>query len=312
MTATQLQFRRGTAAQMATFTGAPGEVVVDTSNNRVVVHDGTTAGGWPAARIAELAPQCGRLSYVSATQIKFAPFNGGSVKIAGLLYAIPSAGVTTANTSVYVNGTAGQNLAASTLYYVYLFNNAGTLTVDFSATGHAADTTTANVGVEIKSGDNSRTLIGMIFTNASSQFSDAPATRFVASWFNRRNRDAASVALSGATTTSVNVFVEISNSSSGRMALISWGDEAICITMLGQVVNSALGNTDYINFGDNSTATIANNGAMFVNSASAGYNDFTASAYTPSEGFHNYFQLACEASPGTATFYTQLFAVVRQ
>lgn len=49
MTATQLQFRRGTAAQMATFAGAPGEVVVDTSNNRVVVHDGTTAGGWPAA-----------------------------------------------------------------------------------------------------------------------------------------------------------------------------------------------------------------------------------------------------------------------
>lgn len=49
MTATQIQFRRGSAAQMATFTGAQGEVVVDTTNKRVVVHDGVTAGGWPMA-----------------------------------------------------------------------------------------------------------------------------------------------------------------------------------------------------------------------------------------------------------------------
>jgi hypothetical protein len=49
MTATQIQFRRGSAAQMATFTGAQGEVVVDTTNKRVVVHDGATAGGWPMA-----------------------------------------------------------------------------------------------------------------------------------------------------------------------------------------------------------------------------------------------------------------------
>jgi hypothetical protein len=54
MTATQIQFRRGSAAQMATFTGAPGEVVVDTSNNRVVVQDGSTAGGWPAARLTDI------------------------------------------------------------------------------------------------------------------------------------------------------------------------------------------------------------------------------------------------------------------
>jgi hypothetical protein len=183
MTATQLQFRRGSAAQMATFTGAQGEVVVDTSNNRVVVHDGATAGGWPAARIAEVSPQCGRLSYVSATQIKFAPFNGGSIKIAGLLYPIPSAGITAANTSVYVNGVAGQNLAAATLYYVYLFNNAGTLTIDFSTTAYATDTTTGNVGVVIKSGDNTRSLVGWLYTNGSGGFGTGPLLN-VNSWFN--------------------------------------------------------------------------------------------------------------------------------
>ena len=48
-TAVQVQYRRGSSAQVASFTGAQGEMVVDTTNNRVVVQDGSTAGGWPAA-----------------------------------------------------------------------------------------------------------------------------------------------------------------------------------------------------------------------------------------------------------------------
>ena len=50
----QLQLRRGTATQIAAFTGAQGEVVVDTTNNRAVVNDGATAGGWPAAKLSEV------------------------------------------------------------------------------------------------------------------------------------------------------------------------------------------------------------------------------------------------------------------
>jgi hypothetical protein len=53
-TATQVQLRRGTSAQVAAFTGAPGEVVVDTTNSRAVVQDGATAGGWPAAKLYDL------------------------------------------------------------------------------------------------------------------------------------------------------------------------------------------------------------------------------------------------------------------
>ena len=40
-----VQFRRGTTAQHATFTGASGEVTVNTDTNELVVHDGTTVGG---------------------------------------------------------------------------------------------------------------------------------------------------------------------------------------------------------------------------------------------------------------------------
>jgi hypothetical protein len=45
--ASQLQLRRGTTPQHAVFTGAPGEVTVDTDKKTVVVHDGATAGGFP-------------------------------------------------------------------------------------------------------------------------------------------------------------------------------------------------------------------------------------------------------------------------
>jgi major tropism determinant Mtd-like protein len=52
----QLQLRRGSASQVAAFTGAQGEVVVDTTNNRLVVQDGATAGGFAAAKLSETAP----------------------------------------------------------------------------------------------------------------------------------------------------------------------------------------------------------------------------------------------------------------
>jgi hypothetical protein len=45
--ATTLKLRRGTTAQHSSFTGTEGEVTVDTDKDTVVVHDGTTAGGFP-------------------------------------------------------------------------------------------------------------------------------------------------------------------------------------------------------------------------------------------------------------------------
>jgi len=47
---TVVQFRGGTSAQHAAFTGAAREITVDTDTHTVVVHDGATAGGFPLAR----------------------------------------------------------------------------------------------------------------------------------------------------------------------------------------------------------------------------------------------------------------------
>jgi hypothetical protein len=293
MTATQIQFRRGSAAQMATFTGAQGEVVVDTTNNRVVVQDGATAGGWPAARVAEVNQQCGRLSYVSATQIKFAPYNGGNVKIAGTLYQIPSAAITAANSSVYVNGTAAQNLAASTLYYVYLFNNSGTLTVDFCTTGHATDTTTGNVGVEIKSGDNSRTLVGMVRTNGSSQFEDDANGRLVASWFNRQAKSV-NGNVSNQTTTSTTAVTL----ASGFCPFLAWADGEATIAINSVMYVSAAGQYGVMFATDDNGAGFQD--TIQVSTTNTNPNYF-AYNYQPIEGYRTLLFKAL-SSVGTNTF----------
>ena len=45
--ATQVQFRRGTSAETATFIGAIGEVTVDITKRTCVVHDASQPGGYP-------------------------------------------------------------------------------------------------------------------------------------------------------------------------------------------------------------------------------------------------------------------------
>lgn len=50
----QVKRRRDTAANVAAFTPAQGELIVDITNNRLIVGDGATVGGWPAARSIDM------------------------------------------------------------------------------------------------------------------------------------------------------------------------------------------------------------------------------------------------------------------
>ena len=52
--ATAIQRRRGTSTQHSSFTGLAGEITIDTTNNTVVVHDGSTAGGHRLAKYSEI------------------------------------------------------------------------------------------------------------------------------------------------------------------------------------------------------------------------------------------------------------------
>ena len=48
--ATQVQFRRGTTGEHSAFTGAVGEVTVDTEKKTVCIHDASQVGGFPLLR----------------------------------------------------------------------------------------------------------------------------------------------------------------------------------------------------------------------------------------------------------------------
>ena len=69
--ATQVQFRRGTTGQHSAFTGAVGEVTVDTEKRTVCIHDATQAGGFPLLR--EDGSNCNfSIGSLSSCALKFA------------------------------------------------------------------------------------------------------------------------------------------------------------------------------------------------------------------------------------------------
>ena len=69
--ATQVQFRRGTTGQHSAFTGAVGEVTVDTEKKTVCIHDASQAGGFPLLK--EDGSNCNfSIGSLSSCALKFA------------------------------------------------------------------------------------------------------------------------------------------------------------------------------------------------------------------------------------------------
>ena len=71
--AKQLQIRGGTTAQHSTFTGAVREITVDTDKDVIVVHDGTTVGGFPLAKQTSVDS---KVAKVISTDNAVVRFNG--------------------------------------------------------------------------------------------------------------------------------------------------------------------------------------------------------------------------------------------
>ncbi len=70
----QIQLRRGSSAEHETFTGAIGEVTVDTTSNTLRVHDGQTVGGTTLAKRSEI-PDLTPYDYVIEWQMPSADNN---------------------------------------------------------------------------------------------------------------------------------------------------------------------------------------------------------------------------------------------
>jgi len=169
----------------------------------------------------------GRFVYVSSSELQFRPYNGNRIEIGGVGRRIPAAGVSFA--------TSG--LTANTTYYAYVWWDTSTTSMkgELSTTGHITD---ADVGMEVKSGDATRTLVGMARTNGSGQFVDSASQQFVRSWFNPVVGHGQTFFTASHTTTS-NAFVEIN--SEIRFEFVIFANEVVHATACGDVRNNSVG-----------------------------------------------------------------------
>jgi hypothetical protein len=110
---------------------------------------------------------------LSGSNLLLARKNGQYLFINGLPHSIPQAGVTLSPTGA----------VAGTFYYIYAFMNGSTMTLEYSTTTHATDVT----GIEIKSGDSTRTLVGAAYCLTAGTWTNTSNQLFVLSWFNRKS-----------------------------------------------------------------------------------------------------------------------------
>jgi len=249
----------------------------------------TPPGGTPPV----ISQECGRLTYVTGTLLDFSPVSSAScdtIRIAGVVYQIPAAGVAGCGnpTSVYLNGVAAQTLAVSTSYYVYLFNNGGTLTCDFSTTGYVIDTGAGNVGQAVKSGNTSRSLIGQIRTFSSSVvYVYNTNQRFVVSWQNKRDIPMGCPMLANGTVTgpqATTVFVQYTNAPTCEF--LAWADQAVTFNMVGNGFNVAVGDASWTCLSAADSTTVPTDTCGIINGTTATGSIAAVNRYSVSDGYH--------------------------
>lgn len=154
---------------------------------------------------------------LSGVSLVLKPWGGNGITINGVNYQIPSAGV-----SLDVTG-----MTAGTLYYIYAYMNSGTMTLEKSATAHATHTD----GVEIKSGDATRTLVGMARPVAGPAFSATKNCMLVRSWFNRTTAERRPRSLQPAEISRNNAnYAEVGTTT--RVEFLVWSDEQVSLSGL--------------------------------------------------------------------------------
>ncbi|MCJ2143903.1 hypothetical protein, partial [Methylobacterium sp. E-066] len=94
---------------------------------------------------------------------------------------------------------------------------------------------------EIKTGDGTRTLVGMVYTGPGTPgtFLDTAANRWVASWFNRRERDLYVAPTAAGTPSGSPTEV----SSANRAYFLAWNDATAKANLVGLHNSNAAGST---------------------------------------------------------------------
>jgi len=164
----QLQLRRGTAAQLAIFTPQQGECVVDTTNNRIVIGDGSTVGGNPAAKLSDVPLATNPLNTLAAGA------NGANIQF-GVLETLVSG----------MSGASVTALAQIPAYSIVFAVGARVITTITGATsyevGVSGNLSQFGSGLSLAAGSTNYGLIGpTAFYSATSLILTAAGSNFTA------------------------------------------------------------------------------------------------------------------------------------
>jgi hypothetical protein len=239
-----------------------------------------------------------------SSSIQYCPYKGNIKTTASQgNYTIPSVCLTATFTSMYVGGVASSSLSANTLYYIYLWNASGTWVLDAETTGHVTDSTS---GIEIMSGDDTKTLVGMIETDANTHVmtggeTNTPGdTNTVATWDNRSPTTTTCYAAGGAATVNYTTRTEVD--STDRCLFMSWGDSLQFSSQQTALAQTSAGfDLEIFVFLDSTSTQVSE---TLNGWASDGWKLPVTSpaAFTPSEGFHtSLFYAAIQVLADTAS-----------
>jgi len=245
----EVKLRRGTAAEHDTtnggFTGAEGEVTVDTTNDTLRVHDGSTAGGIRLAKLSEVSGGTGTVTSVdSGTGL-----TGGPITTSGTL-SIADNGVTFAkmqdiNTAKVIGRTtagsgnpeevsildddtmataSATSLATSESIKAYVDSNASSLSVSNWTEG------TITSGTEVQAPDNDKSFAGVYVRSQQCGWNEYAGVNY----FTDASSSVETFYLQGAgdgggnvRTSSLLLIPLYTNSSGNKVVKLSWSNMAV-------------------------------------------------------------------------------------
>ena len=150
-------------------------------------------------------------------RVEFFPHNGNQILIAGVPRTIPYELFATLD-DASINKVLHGTLAANTTYYAYVYLLDGAMTIDFDTVGHKID---EDHGNEVHLTDPTRSLIGILRTDASSKVLGDGQHQHTCSWFNRVHQAMYSN-LTG--TTGATSYTELDSTT--RVSWVQFNDES--------------------------------------------------------------------------------------
>ena len=210
--ATILQLRRGTTVQHSTFTGAEGEVTVNTTKDTVVVHDGATAGGFELVSLAATQTLTNKTltSPTLTTPALGTPASGVMTNVTGTAAGLTAGNVTTnANLTGHVTSVGNAAVLGS-----FTSSQLATALTDETGSGAAVFGTSPAITTSLTTPSTSFDLINTTattvnFAKAATALSIGAATGTTT--VNNNLTVTGNLTVSGTTTTVNSTTVEIQN-----------------------------------------------------------------------------------------------------